>query len=313
MKYKHLFWAVILIAIGIIFMLNNFGVLCFSWYNFWQLWPLILILWGISILPVKDLSKFLMLIAVIVLGVFLISKGPKEHSCFLPFLHNGDLEWEWDEDDDSPSEGYTYSQDLALPFDSLTRKGVLVLDAAAGSFIFSGETRELLSFRKTGDIGNYELTTDTAGKIKTVTLHLDNKGKNNHRYRKNHVNVQLNSQPPWNLNFSIGAASLDMDLSRYKIDTATFKAGASSINVKLGDRNPLTVVTFSAGASSIHLRVPKNAGCRITSESFLISRSFDGFEKKEGRLYETENFASSPSKIIIHVKSAVSSIDVERY
>ena len=106
---------------------------------------------------------------------------------------------------------------------------------------------------------------------------------------------------------------MDMDLSNYKVDTATFKAGASSIEVKLGDRNPLTVVTFSAGASSIHLKVPKHAGCRITSDSFLISRSFDGFEKKEGGIYETENFAGSSSKIIIHVKTAVSSIDVDRY
>lgn len=312
MKYKHLFWAVILIVVGIIFMLNNFGVLCFSWYNFWQLWPLILILWGISILPVKDLFKFIMLITVMGLGVILISKGPKDHSCFLPFLHNGDVKWEWD-DDDTSDDNVSFSQNLALPFDSLTRKGILELDAAAGSFIFNGETKDLLSFRKTGDIGNYELTADTSDKVKTITLHLDNEGRNNHRYRKNHVNIQLNSQPPWNLHFNIGAASMDLDLSDYKIDTAHFKAGASSITVKLGDRNPMTYMTFNAGASSIHIKVPKEAGCRINSESFLISRSFEGFEKKDGRMYETENFARSNSKIIIVVKTAISSIDVDRY
>ena len=52
MKYKPLFWGLILIAIGMLFILGNLGIVHFSWFSFWRLWPVILLFWGITILPV---------------------------------------------------------------------------------------------------------------------------------------------------------------------------------------------------------------------------------------------------------------------
>ena len=314
MKYKHLFWAIILIAIGIIFILNNLGILHFSWYNFWQLWPVILILWGISILPVKDMAKFAMLIGVLLMTTIAINWMPDHHPWFSHFQRNGDMSWEWNDDDDNAdgTRANTVDQNLSVPFDSLSRKGVLELDAAAGTFTFSGETQEFLSFSKTGDIGNYILTTDTSDKIKNISLRLEERSSNHH-FNKNHVSIKLNPKPAWDLKFNIGAASMDMDLSNYKIDTAEFDAGASSITIKLGATNPITVVTFNAGASSIHLSVPKNAGCQVFSESFLVSKTFEGFQKKEGHIWETGNFSKATSKIYVTVKTAVSSIEIRQY
>jgi hypothetical protein len=312
MKYKHLFWAIILIAVGVIFILNNFGVLNFSWYNFWQLWPLVLILWGISILPVKDMVKFTMLVGVILIAIVFINRLPEHRPWFSHFHRNGDMSWEWDDDDETAIRSNAADQNLSVPFDSLAGKGILNLDAAAGTFTFSGETPEFLAFSKTGDIGNYELTTHDTRNVKNISLRLEDNGSK-HRFNKNHVNIKLNQKPVWDLKFNIGAASMDMDLSNYRIDTADFDAGASSITLKLGDKNPLSVVTFNAGASSIHLSVPKSAGCQVSSESFLVSKSFEGFSKKEGHIYETENFARASSKIFVTVKTAVSSIDITRY
>ena len=313
MKYRHLFWAIILIAVGIIFILNNFGILSFSWYSFWQLWPVILILWGISVLPVKDVAKFVMLIAVIVMTIFFINRVPEHRSWFSHFHRNGDRSWEWnDDEDENTSRSNNLDQNLSVPFDSLDTKGVLYLDAAAGSFTFNDDTPELLTFNKTGDIGNYELTTKDGKNTKEISLKLEGK-TSSHHFNKNHVNIKLNAKPAWNLKFDIGAAAMDMDLSKYKIDTAKFDAGASSISLKLGDKNPVSVLTFDAGASSIHLSVPKNAGCQVSSESFLVSKKFEGFHKKEGHIYETDNFSHATSKIYITVKTAVSSIDIRQY
>ena len=60
--------------------------------------------------------------------------------------------------------------------------------------------------------------------------------------------------------------------------------------VRLGDKNPKTVVEFNAGASSIHVDVPKTAGCQVTSESFLVSKTLEGFENKGNHVYQTPNF-----------------------
>ena len=77
MKYRHVFWAFVLIAIGILFILNNFGIFDFGWRALWSLWPLILIFWGISILPIKDWMK--------IIGLVLVLALP---SCFLTALLN---------------------------------------------------------------------------------------------------------------------------------------------------------------------------------------------------------------------------------
>jgi hypothetical protein len=133
------------------------------------------------------------------------------------------------------------------------------------------------------------------------------------KIRKNKVAIKLNPVPSWNMKLDIGAASMQMDLSLYKIDTMDVDAGASSMEIKLGDRSPLSVLSFDAGASSIELSIPRSSGCQISSDSFLISKKFEGFSKNGDRTYQTENFVTSKNRIYITVNTAVSSIEIKRY
>lgn len=314
MKYKHLFWAIILIAIGILFILNNLGVISFTWYTIWRLWPLIFIFWGIAILPVKDGVKFILLGALFVMTGLVISRMPDNRPWPFQFHHNG-KDWNIDlnDDDENADVSRNYKdQNLTVPFDSLVKKGILELDAAAGNFRMSDTTAEFLAFSKTGDIGNYELTSAGTGSRKEVSLKLTDSHSTG-SIKENKVNILLNPGPAWNLNFNIGAADMNLDLRNYRIDTATFDAGASALEIKLGDKSPKTYVTFNAGASSIEVKIPESSGCQITSESFLVSRDFEGFQKKGDHLYQTSNFPISKNKIYISIKTAVSSIEVKRY
>jgi hypothetical protein len=312
MKYRHVFWAFILIAIGILFMLNNFGVLEFGFRTLWSLWPLILILWGISILPIEDWIKIIALAGVLALTVIFFNRISERSSWF--HFHNfrgfSDGDWEFDEDSTTT---YNYQpQNLSVPFDSLTGKGELRLDAAAGNFDLQGVTSDFLSFNKTGDIGNYSLTTTNDGVRKRINLSLEKSGIR-HTVSENKVEIKLNEKPSWNLDFDIGAAEIMMDLRDYRIDTTTIDAGASSINIKIGDKNPLTVMTFNAGASSIKVEIPKESGCQIKSESFMISKEFDGFTKKGDGIYQTANFTTGKNKIYLTIKTAISKIEILRY
>ena len=313
MKYKHLFWGIILIATGMLFILNNLGIIHFSWFSFWRLWPVILLFWGITILPVKDLVKYILLGIVLISMFLVINRLPEGRPWYWHFHHpDHSFRWEWDDDEDNGTTKTYSDQNLSVPFDSIAKKGILTLDAAAGNFKMKGTTQEFLSFDKTGDIGNYELTTNDIHGTKKINLQMK-EGTSRHDIRKNEVTIKLNSKPSWNLEMNIGAASVDFDLSDYKIDTADFEAGASSMEVRLGDKNPKTVLVFNAGASSIHVDVPKTAGCQVTSESFLVSKTLEGFENKGNHIYQTPNFGSSKTKIYLTIKTAVSSIDVVRY
>jgi hypothetical protein len=111
----------------------------------------------------------------------------------------------------------------------------------------------------------------------------------------------------------IGAAEINMDLRDYLIDTITIDAEASAIEIQIGDKSPSTMMTFNAGASSIKVDIPRKSGCQIHSESYLVSKEFEGFTKKGGGVYETPDFANSQKKVKIVVKTAVSKIEVNRY
>ncbi|HUD20568.1 MAG TPA: DUF5668 domain-containing protein [Candidatus Saccharimonadales bacterium] len=49
-RHHHSFvWAFILIALGMIFLFNNFGLLPWGvWDTLWRLWPVLLIIWGLQ-------------------------------------------------------------------------------------------------------------------------------------------------------------------------------------------------------------------------------------------------------------------------
>ena len=311
MKYRHVFWAFILIAIGILFMLNNFGVLEFGFRTLWSLWPLILILWGISILPIKDGIKIAALAVVLALTVIFFNRISERSSWFHFHNFRGFSDKDWEDDEDTTTYNYQ-PQNLSVPFDSLTGRGELRLDAAAGNFELQGITSDFLTFNKTGDIGNYSLTTTSEGNKKKINLSMEKSGIR-HSVNENKVEIKLNDKPSWNLDFDIGAAEILMDLRDYKIDTTTIDAGASSLDIKIGDKSPLTVMTFNAGASSIKVEIPKESGCQIKSESFMISKEFEGFTKKGEGIYQTANFSTGKNKIYLTVKTAISKIEITRY
>jgi len=317
MKYRHVFWAIILIAIGVLFILNNFGVLEFGWRAIWSLWPLILIFWGISILPIRDWIKITSLVGVLVFTVIFFNRITERSTWFFNFNDHGrwerDFDWSEDENDEDTVTTYNFKdQNLTVPFDSISKKGSLHLVAAAGNFTIAGMTSDFLAFNKIGDIGNYSLTTSDVGVVKTIDLNME-KSRIRHSIKENRVDIKLNDKPAWDLDLDIGAAEINMDLRDYRMDTIKVNAGASSIDVKIGDKSPRTMMTFNAGASSIVVSIPQASGCQATSESFMVSKEFAGFEKKGDGVYQTPGFASSKNKIYITVKTAISKIEINRY
>jgi len=130
---------------------------------------------------------------------------------------------------------------------------------------------------------------------------------------KNKMEMSLNAEPIWNMNFDLGAAAIDFDLSPYKVSTLKLDMGAASLDLKIGDKYPETIIDIDAGASSVDIEVPESSGCEIKSDVSLSSKHFNGFNKISKDLYKTDNFDSAKNKIYIRIDAGVSSIDVRRY
>ncbi len=87
--YKQTFWGVILITLGILLLLKQFGLIHFYWHTLWQLWPLIFIFWGISLLPVDDYLKLVISVIFLALGFYILFRYGQEPGWFW----KGDMEW----------------------------------------------------------------------------------------------------------------------------------------------------------------------------------------------------------------------------
>lgn len=309
MKYRHVFWAIILIAIGVLFMLDNLNVLDFGFWKFLSLWPLILILWGVSILPVKDWIKVVSLVLILALTVVFYPRITTQ-----PWfdVHGCSRHVHIDRSDDETDTTAYQPQNLSVPFDSTVTASELKLQAAAGKYNVEGMTSDMLSFNKRGDIGDYSLTTTSEGTKKRISLEIDDDNRN-HSLDNNRVDIRLTDRTPWNLDLDIGAAEVLLDLREYRVDTLKLQAGAAAIRIKAGEKSPAMNMEFNAGAASIAVEVPKASGCRVKSESFLVTKEFEGFKNMGDGIYQTENYETAPNKIQFTLQSAFAKIEIRRY
>jgi energy-coupling factor transporter transmembrane protein EcfT len=314
MSYRKLFWGVLLVIIGVLFILKNMGVIWFDWWTILHLWPLILILWGISLIPMKDYVKLILSLVAIALTFLIVSKYDNSDRPFMNW-HRNHHNWQFNIDDSDEDSTYnSETQELYQSYDSTFKTASLNFEAAAGDFTIADSllTDKLLLFRKKGNIGDYSMTSSDEGDKRIVNLKIKDtnvKFKNN----SNEVEMYLNPEPAWDFKFDVGAANINFDLSKFKIGNLQLDGGASSMYLKLGSKLPESKVKVNAGAASINIDVPQNAGVEIRTETVLTSHDFEGFKKVSKGHYRTDNFNSSTNKIFIEVDAGVSSLEVTRY
>ena len=306
MSYRKIFWGLLLVMIGVLFILKNTGVLFFSWHTMWQLWPVILILWGISLIPVKDWIKLVLSLLTVLVTFFAMQQyGPKDK-------HNWNFEWNDRNNNDDEESVTTYNKVMSEDFDSLTRFANLKLNIGVGNFKIKDTTNLLIEVKHDNDNANYSMTAKKEDSLSIIDLSLE-KGEFNNGNIRNNVVMKLNPNPIWDLDLNVGAAEVDFDLSGFKTRNLKIQGGASDIELKLGAALPLTEVKLEAGAASITIRVPESAGCEIISNTFMASKDFSGFTKIGKQQYQTPNFVTSTNKIKIDLQAGVASVNVERY
>lgn len=306
MKASHIFWGLLFIGIGSLVLINNFTTIFMDWATIWKLWPLAIVLIGLSILVKHKYGKAVIagLAAIILaLGIFASFKTAAN-------LVNNDFKMVFGDDADYEytTTKFTEKLDTTLMFATLN------FDAGAGTFNISKTTENLIDATAEGVKHNFRLTRFDSDSSTKIDLSMRQKsifrfGKS----YKNNIDVALNPNPVWDMNLDVGAASMDFDLTEIKTKNIDVDMGAASIKIKLGSLYPETKLSVDAGASDINVFVPKESGCKIITDGALSSKHFSDFEKITSDHYETANFSEAANKIYIEIDSGVSSINVKRY
>ncbi len=300
MKYRNIFWGVILILLGILYLLKQLDVIWFNWRDILSLWPLILVLWGISLLPLKSMYKLIISLLAVGVMVLLIWTHPTR-------FHNN---WLWiGHIDRTERTKELYDEDLS----SEATEALLELDAAAGTYKVEGITDKLVDFKHIGDSGTYYMSTGNDGDRHHVRIGPESRRNQFSLYRSHEVEVKLNPGLTWDIDIDAGAADIEIDLRPFMIDEVTINGGAASMELILGDRSDNVNVRIETGVSSVLIKVPESVACEVNTESFLVSRELPGFDKVSKSTYVSPNFASAEKNIRIRFESGISSLRVLRY
>lgn len=322
MKFRNLFWGIILIFVGTLAILNNLDVIDFAWRKLWNLWPVFLMLWGISILPIKNGVRLGLVIVTLGFTMYYItSQAVYTESEYVTGRGWNNHSRDDDEDSDYFDEDSTYIYDSAdranflIPYTEGLETATLKFDAVAGNYILKNSTKNLCTFKMTDSemARYYKYSVKTSGDDAVVDI-----GTKHHvNLKLNHKNngegiLRINQAPVWMMDIDAGAAAIDFNMEQFKVKKLTVDAGAADIDLKVGERYPDVKISIDAGASDITIRIPESSGCKVKMDTFLADKTLNGFNKVNGR-YVTPNYEEADNTIYIDIDSAVSSLKIVRY
>lgn len=306
MKAKNVIWGLLLVFIGALFILKNFGVIYFNWHSVFRLWPFIIVFIGISILPVKDWIRIALAVAAIGLAVIMLVRDPGEPGDrWMHWWSDRDRTERWDDMKE-------VDQTITEPYDSSITRASFVFDAAAGSFSIENSSSDLFEFRRWGGLGKYHYAISGMDSTREIKIDFDGNDLGPSKV-KNDVDIKLHPTPEWDLRIDVGAAEMNLDLTQFNVRSVDIEGGASSVKLRLGERCDNAEVSIESGASSIVIDVPESFACEVRTSTVLSSKDLKGFTRLGDGTYTTDNFSSANRNIMIRIDAAVSSLTVNRY
>lgn len=301
MKLNKLFWGFLLITAGVVMLVEkifNFDIQL-GWAV--DLWPLILILWGVTFLKIPDVAKKVsallagLTFALVVVGMFSCERG-----CGI------NNEFNWRRHGNHEFKGSFYHK---LDMQNGIKTADFEIKSAAGSIYLNDTSSSLVEVNAMNL--ESELTSDTTEDGKT-SITLDAKGGFSSG-KKREVNLKLNKNVVWNLNFNSGVSSIKCDLIKFKIDTINISSGASSMYLLFGKEKDTINLIVDSGVSNLKIDIPNEFSVRIASDLALSKFNMKDFYKVDEDIYLSNNFGKTNKVVFINFDGALSNLDINRY
>ena len=301
---RGVFWPLLLIALGLIFLLQNFGFISgVSWLALASLWPLLLVLIGLDIAfarrwPVPTLAVE---VAVIAAGLALAAYSPNLSPGVFVF-------------GDGNGGGET---DVGAPRGSATQLNLTLNGGATHSYHVSGGATELVEAHS----ANPDLRLRVSGSNGRVDVRLDQASSGFlHPVAAGDIQIRLASDVPTSLTVNVGAGDFDVDLSDVRVTDARVNVGASSMRFVVPKPSGDVAIRMNGGASSIAIVVPDGVEARIATTGGLLSLRSDNTRLGSGggtggcvacgSSVETRGYSAAHDRLTLTISAGASSIVV---
>jgi len=292
-SYPSLLWPLLLVAIGVLLLLNSLGRINLNFWDLWRYWPALLILIGLDLLVGRRsrLGRLIVvLLTLVVLGVCvgLILRAPG------PVTGGGEVE--------AISEPLQGAERASLRVESVA--GKLTITRLDDSSSLIEGTLDLASSRKptwkvdrTGDQVSMQLAYQEGTSFSIGWGRSDS------------WNLRLSPAVVWALTANLAAGEGRLDLTGLDLDTLSVELGAGKYQVTLPDKVG-GKVSIKGGAGGLVLEIPATLAARLDVQRGIVPVSIsDRFEEKDG-VYVTADWETNDNRVEVEIDLGVGGLTV---
>lgn len=293
-------WPLILIGAGIMFLLNNAGVLSWNvWWSIARLWPILLIAIGLDILIGRRSLLGSLLVAVVVLGIL-------GAAIFAPLsqLNTANLRTE------QISQGLDSANKAVLKINVGTatlaiKEGQEAAGLVQGTMMLANGERLTQNFRRNGDTAQFELGSQNAGPD-GWPMGWSGPALNSKRW-----DLQFNPDVPIQLTLDAGVGNAQVDLSRLKISGLDVNSGVGNVDLTL-PRSGQFSASMDAGVGRLHVIIPAGMAARIRVDRGLGGLDVKGNFDRSGEDYVTHGFDTATNRVEIQLNGGLGRITIDQ-
>ncbi len=286
----------ILVAVGVIFLLSNLGLLGWSaWELILRFWPVILIAVGLEVLIGRHslVGSLITLVVVIAMVGALLWLVPVRAVV-----------------------GTAVSTEtISQPLDGARRANVEISFGAGNVRIGALSDSELLiqgtaladegtrleqSFQVSGDTANYRLRTHSVG---PGQFWLQSGGQN--------WDLKLNGDVPIDLKLNGGVGTSDLDLSQLTLSGLDANLGVGRTTITFPATGQLRAI-IDGGVGEATLVVPRGVAVRAEVDAGIGGVSVPPEYRKEGDVYISPDYPGSENRLDLAVNGGVGRIEIRQ-
>ena len=292
-RQRGLVGPIILIGLGVIFLLNNLGLLGWGiWDVFFRLWPVLLIAIGLDILLGRRAPVFSLLVGLVLIAVFGAAIA---------------LSGMW-----MPGATTLSNTTIAQPLDGAQRANV-ELQVGVGTLRLSEMNEPDGLIAGTVQVGPDERVTRSFsvndGTAMYALRYESNRFFNwGQRSGDNNLwTLRLNPDVPLHLRIDSGVGMTDANLARLRLTALDIHTGVGQTIATLPAQGDLPV-TIEGGVGETILTIPQGMAARITVEQGLGNVQVIGNYQHQDHRYISPAYNSATNRVDVQVKTGVGSI-----
>lgn len=287
---------VMLIGLGIVFLLNNLGLLSWDvWPALLRLWPILLIGLGLDLLVGRRSVIGSLLVAIALLAVML-----------------GAIWWA---SSGSLGPGSPGSQELNQPLGD-ARRAEIAIAMAVGKLTVGAQTEPGGLVEGTIVQGERdELRREFTVRGDTAVFRLRGEPRDGwaapfgQRGEAITWDLRLNPQVPTRLEINTGAASATIDLSRLAVSDLDINVGVGATRLTLPEYGRLQA-QLKAGVGETNVIIPAGVAARIQANTGIGNVRLEGTFERSGNVYTTPGYNSAADRVDLHVSGGIGSVTV---